>query len=86
MNKRVSASHGGAGFDRDAVRRAEVQVQSVLVASGALFGALAAIAAAAYMGIESELFLVLGLLAASVGAAMGFASASRIAAALRRNS
>jgi hypothetical protein len=84
MNKRVSASHGGAGFDRDAVRRAEVQVQSVLVAAGALFGALAGIAAAAYMGIESELFLVLGLLAASVGAAMGVAATPRVASAFRR--
>ena len=84
MNKRVSDSDGGAGFDRDAVRRAEVQVQSVLVAAGALFGALAAIVAATYMGIESEFFLVLALLGASVGASIGVAGAPRVASTFRR--
>ena len=84
MNKRVAALNRRAAFDRDAVRRALTQVQSVFVAAGAGFGAGVTLVAASHVGIESGFAILLGLLAAGMGAVIGLASATRIASVLRR--
>lgn len=84
MNERIASTGYRSGIDRDAVRRVELQVQSVLAAAGAVFGAAAAVVAATHLGIASEFVFILGLLAVAIGTAVGVLWASRVTSALRR--
>jgi hypothetical protein len=84
MNERIASTRYRTGIDRDAVRRVELQVQSILAAAGAVFGAAAAVLAVTHLGIASEFIFMLGLLAVAIGTAAGVLSASRVTSALRR--
>jgi hypothetical protein len=86
MNELSVSTDDRSALDTDHIRRAELQVQSVLAAAGALAGAMVTVVAVTYVDIGSEFAFVLGLLAVSIGTAIGVASASRVASALRRYS
>ena len=84
MNERIASGGYRTGIDRDAVRRVELQVQSILAAAGAVFGAAVAVVAATHLDIASEFVFMLGLLPVAIGTAVGVRWASRVTSALRR--